>query len=180
MLDIHLVQRTDYCWALKIKCADTVVFAASLAALKAEIATPCRKFDFAARCWVIIADGSECLERYLSLMEARFAASIRIRDETNDERTERERQTRHESAAGGGAREETGSQRDKETTKKMNILRAYETLYLQPGAPMAVIHAAYRTLAKLHHPDMGGDTTAMAEINTAYHHVLASLNADAA
>lgn len=180
MLDIHLVQRADYCWALKIKCADPEVFAASLAALKAEIATRYRKFDFAARCWVIIADGSESLERYLSLMESRFSASIRIRDETDAERTERERQTRHESAAGGGARAGAGSQKYEDTAKKMNILRAYETLYLQPGAPMALIHAAYRTLAKLHHPDLGGDTASMAEINNAYHLVLATLNADAA
>ena len=54
------------------------------------------------------------------------------------------------------------------------------TLYLQPGAPLALIHAVYRTLAKLHHPDLGGETVAMAEINTAYHLVLATLTADAA
>ena len=180
MLDIHLVQRADYCWALKIKCPDPTVFAASLAALKAEIATRYRKFDFAARCWVITADGCECLERYLGAMEARFSAGISIRDETDAERTERERQTHHESAAGSGAHEEADSRRYEDTSKKMNILRAYDTLYLQPGAPLALIHAAYRTLAKLHHPDLGGDTAAMAEINTAYHLVLATLNVDAA
>lgn len=41
-------------------------------------------------------------------------------------------------------------------------------LYLAPGAPWEVVQAAYRALAGLHHPDRGGDTAKMQEINEAY------------
>lgn len=44
----------------------------------------------------------------------------------------------------------------------------YAALYLMPGAPPEVVRAVYRTLARLHHPDAGGDTRAMQEINAAY------------
>jgi hypothetical protein len=44
----------------------------------------------------------------------------------------------------------------------------YNTLHLLPSAPPEVVAAAYRALAKLHHPDAGGDTATMQRINTAY------------
>jgi len=44
---------------------------------------------------------------------------------------------------------------------------AYLTLHLQPGAPVLLIEAARRTLARLHHPDAGGDTATMQRINAA-------------
>jgi hypothetical protein len=48
------------------------------------------------------------------------------------------------------------------------IAKAYASLWLRPEAPWPVIKAAYRALATIHHPDMGGATTAMMEINAAY------------
>ena len=45
---------------------------------------------------------------------------------------------------------------------------AFATLHLLPSAPPELIKAAYRTLAQLHHPDHGGDTSAMQRINIAY------------
>lgn len=45
----------------------------------------------------------------------------------------------------------------------------YTVLCLQDGAPRELVDAAYRTLAKLYHPDMpGGDTRRMTAINVAY------------
>jgi hypothetical protein len=44
----------------------------------------------------------------------------------------------------------------------------YRALHLLPTAPPPVIDAAYKALARLHHPDLGGDTTAMQRINAAY------------
>ena len=41
-------------------------------------------------------------------------------------------------------------------------------LYVTDNAPIEVITAAWRALSKLHHPDMGGSTTAMQTINAAY------------
>jgi hypothetical protein len=45
---------------------------------------------------------------------------------------------------------------------------AYAALHLLPSAPPEVINAAYRALAKQVHPDSGGDTAKMQEINAAY------------
>lgn len=44
----------------------------------------------------------------------------------------------------------------------------FRILHLLPSAPGPLIHAAYRTLARLYHPDTGGDTTTMQRINAAY------------
>lgn len=43
----------------------------------------------------------------------------------------------------------------------------HEVLGIQPGAPMEVAEAAYRTLAKSAHPDAGGDSARMAALNEA-------------
>ena len=43
----------------------------------------------------------------------------------------------------------------------------WSTLHLRPGAPVEVVEAAYRALALLYHPDRGGDTDRMQEINAA-------------
>ena len=50
-------------------------------------------------------------------------------------------------------------------------------LWLREGAPKEVVHAAYRALALLHHPDVGGNTEQMQEINLAYETLCKSLNA---
>ena len=48
-------------------------------------------------------------------------------------------------------------------------------LHLTEGAPLDVVRAVYKTLAKLHHPDRGGDPTLMAAINDAYRDILGTL-----
>jgi hypothetical protein len=42
-----------------------------------------------------------------------------------------------------------------------------KTLHIQPDAPQEVTEAAYRALSKLHHPDRGGSTEKMKQINAA-------------
>jgi hypothetical protein len=44
----------------------------------------------------------------------------------------------------------------------------YAVLHLRPTAPPQLVDVAYRTLAKLSHPDRGGDQAAMTSINLAY------------
>lgn len=45
---------------------------------------------------------------------------------------------------------------------------AYRTLHLTNTAPPELVAAAYRTLSKLSHPDLGGNTIAQQSINTAF------------
>lgn len=42
------------------------------------------------------------------------------------------------------------------------------TLYLLPAAPPELIPVCYRTLAKVMHPDAGGDADAMRRLNSAF------------
>jgi hypothetical protein len=44
----------------------------------------------------------------------------------------------------------------------------FATLFVTENAPKSVVTAAYRALAKEHHPDTGGDAEVMARINHAY------------
>lgn len=44
----------------------------------------------------------------------------------------------------------------------------FRVLFLIPTAPGPVITAAYRALARMHHPDNGGETKTMQTINAAY------------
>lgn len=48
------------------------------------------------------------------------------------------------------------------------ISEPFRVLHLLPTAPAPVIHAAYKALARLHHPDTGGNTHSMQLINSAY------------
>jgi hypothetical protein len=44
----------------------------------------------------------------------------------------------------------------------------FHVLHLRETAPVELIEASYRVLARLHHPDAGGTHEAMQAINTAY------------
>src|SRR5262245_30234786 len=44
----------------------------------------------------------------------------------------------------------------------------YEILQVHPSAEPEVIESAYRRLARKYHPDLGGSTERMAELNAAY------------
>lgn len=47
----------------------------------------------------------------------------------------------------------------------------HRALFVCQNAPPEVLQAAYRALAKLNHPDAGGDHARMQAINTAYEHL---------
>jgi len=49
--------------------------------------------------------------------------------------------------------------------------QAYEQLYLTPDAPEEVVKAVWRTLAKMHHPDRGGDEETFKKLQEAYEKV---------
>ena len=47
------------------------------------------------------------------------------------------------------------------------VADSYAVLHLLPSAPESLVTAAYRILAKITHPDAGGNTAAMQRINKA-------------
>lgn len=44
----------------------------------------------------------------------------------------------------------------------------YSVMHLLPTAPKAIVDAAWKALARLHHPDMGGDEEQFKRISAAY------------
>jgi curved DNA-binding protein CbpA len=52
--------------------------------------------------------------------------------------------------------------------KSSDFVDYYEVLGVQPSAEVAEIRRAYLLLAKEHHPDAGGSTETMQQLNTAY------------
>ncbi|MFN7230103.1 MAG: DnaJ domain-containing protein [Synechococcaceae cyanobacterium] len=73
---------------------------------------------------------------------------------TEDQRTENHRTENQRTAAAG-------------------VAAALALLGLEPGASQAAIKAAYRRLAKSHHPDMGGDGEAFRRLEAAYRLLMA-------
>lgn len=67
-----------------------------------------------------------------------------------------------------GYKSHTDDRRPTMPATDSKIDRAYKTLHLLETAPDALIESAYRAMAKLFHPDTGGDTAKMQEINVAY------------
>jgi hypothetical protein len=55
-----------------------------------------------------------------------------------------------------------------QSTASATSRTAYATLFVTEDAPPEIIRAAFRTLAKMHHPDQGGDADKMTEVNAAY------------
>jgi len=53
----------------------------------------------------------------------------------------------------------------------------FDTLHLKPTAPPELVDAAYRCLAKLHHPDKGGDPDIMRALTEAHHALARRLSA---
>ncbi len=49
----------------------------------------------------------------------------------------------------------------------------YEVLGIRPDTPETVMEASYKALAKVHHPDKGGDPEQFKELNDAYERIKA-------
>lgn len=175
MLSIRIIRRQDQSSAIKFSCAEQEIFKACVAALKQMIPQPLRRFDFATRHWVISPGAAEHMEAYISRMQATHCAEVErsVETETEYKARECEEQERHRAPQDGQPEHETtsgrrGRRNGLHLARRLDLESAYEVLHLRPGAPPEVIQAVYRALAKIHHPDVGGNTNAMAEINDAY------------
>ena len=189
MLDIYVTHRSDASSAVKLHCSDQELFYASVMQLKEQIAAPLRHFDFELHHWIIIPEGREFLASYLRHMESVYCANVEIGYETEEERADREARERVRAQE---QQQKERSRTHRQTHKRprqeaaaphsgqqMTAALAYRTLYLTPEAPPEMIQAAFRTLAKLHHPDVGGETQVMALINEAYNFLLETLKKEA-
>jgi hypothetical protein len=114
--------------------------AAFVAALKDGVSYSFREWDGARKVWSIEAPYAEVA---LGIVR-RFFVNVKITDD-------------RQADAGNASAGNSGKAND-----------PFKELHLLPSAPAPLIHAAYKTLARLHHPDAGGDVGAMQRINAAY------------
>ena len=128
-----------------MKTANREVFKLGIAALKQTVSADDRSFDDDTKQWRITSAGCTAFASWLSFMRITHGATV-------------------EMIPSGGEKSEPETRRAAPSTAD-----AYATLYLVPGAPPQIVKAAYRELAKLHHPDTsGGETTKMQRLNEAY------------
>lgn len=133
------VTRTDAGLQVRLY-GDSGQFELALNALKQDISRQNRKFDAERRCWMIDYDSQAELECWLKRMRAEMKADVVYKN--------------------GYGRHEWAARRD--------VTNAYATLHLLPTAPPELVKAAYRCLAMMNHPDVGGDTETMQQLNIAY------------
>jgi hypothetical protein len=176
LLTIYLTKRIDASFALKISCPDSDIFQSSINSLKFVIPVAARSYDRLSKCWIILAQATVELESYLATMVARFCADVvACAEESSSKEHYQERRQQGEHAS-----EEQQSESVFDRRRKMTLQRACATLYVTADAPSEVVQGAYRALAKLHHPDLGGDGTTMRLINHAYEVLTAELKRQAA
>ncbi len=106
-------------------------------ALKAGIPAHARTYDPVAKSWTITSTYASTAFR---LMSAVFP-DVDVVEQTS---------------AGSSARGDRVDESD-----------PWVILHLRPTAPLELVVAAHRCLAKIHHPDRGGTTAVMQEINAA-------------
>lgn len=124
--------------------SDAADFAVALESMKRHIPRHYRRFDAAQRCWMIDPQGQAPLESWLSWMRRELKADVVYSG------------PHHHSDL-----------RD----PQVSLTPAYATLHLLPTAPLELVKAAYRCLARINHPDVGGDTRSMQQLNIAYAYI---------
>jgi hypothetical protein len=110
-----------------------------IAALKDLIQARCRAWDPGARTWRV---NNCCAPRAAEILSWWFELEVLVEDGAHDSRT-----CLHHVA---------------------DEWPAHAALHLLPDAPPELVDAAYRALAKVHHPDHGGRHEDMVVINQAY------------
>ncbi len=91
-----------------------------------------------------------------------------------DTRARAERERRRQE---GQRQQRAGQRKSHHLTKKpANLAEAFEILNLRPPATRDDIRRAYRTQARVAHPDRGGSHAAMVRLNAAYELALASVS----
>lgn len=173
MLTIHLNALADSSVALRIACADTEVFRSSVNSLKFIVPPAARVYDRSAKNWVISAVAAAELESYLAMMSERFGAAVFVVTAGEERQDRGRRQYSSDDRSNEGWEDEQRRRRQERPTApdrrdEMSVRLACATLFVADDAPLEVVRGAYRALAKIYHPDRGGDAGSMRLINRAY------------
>ncbi len=126
-------------------------FADLVSSIKCAIPPGFRTYRPAERCWQVDADAKSDLDEWLRQVQHTMPVRVVWTLATAGAKEERQHQW-----PPAGYR--------KQPTREELCAR----LHLLPDAPAEVVKAAYKALAQLNHPDKGGDTARMQELNEAF------------
>ncbi len=133
------ITTTDGGCGVKIFAADTNAFTFAISELKGIIPVAFRNYEPTKKTW-IITDWS-CLDEWLDELRSVYA----VETEYDNEQPRRP-----------------------PPQPQQSLATPYKTLHLLPDAPPEVVKAAYKALAKIHHPDARGNSEKMIEIKRAF------------
>jgi hypothetical protein len=148
MTTVTVKKATDG-YHVTLKSGVAADFNNAIGTLKSYIHASARTYDPQSRQWHVDADAQTEFDRWLTYLVTVLGA--RIEWQHDEAKEERQRQW-----PPAGYR--------KQPTREELCAR----LHLLPDAPPELIKVAYRELAKLNHPDHGGDTARMQELNEAF------------
>jgi hypothetical protein len=132
------VTHTSEGYGVKISSPDTDAFTYAISELKNTVPSSYRTYNPIKKVWTITDSG--CLNDWL--YEMRRVYNINT--------------------------DYTGAYKPPQPPPAQSLSSPFTTLHLLPSAPPEVIKAAYKALARIHHPDARGDAAKMIEINRAY------------
>ncbi|MBA3247310.1 MAG: J domain-containing protein [Pyrinomonadaceae bacterium] len=138
-------------FSITLKSGVAADFNNAIGTLKSYIHASARSYDPQTRQWHVDADAQTEFDRWLTYLVTVLGARI----EWQHDEAKEERQHQHEWPPAGYRKQPTKDE-------------LYARLHLLPSAPAELIKAAYRELAKLNHPDKGGNEEAMKLLNEAY------------
>lgn len=132
--------------------------------LKQEVPYYAKTFDGESKNWIVDGEYEETVVEVAS----RYFETTVVVPEAEAMRRERAARAQATTAPPPGAAQPHSS--DECARRVRSIWREEAELFLLPGAPFAVIQAAYRAVAKLFHPDLTGSEghARMVAINKAY------------
>jgi len=136
-------------FVIAFQTRDREIFALLVSTIKSFIPPVFRAYVPEKKRWTVAAEAAAELDNWLDYCRHSLGAIV----------------TRLDQHAGGGQQQWWTPPRIRRQPSKDEL---FARLYLLPSAPPQLVKAAYRELAKLNHPDKGGDEEAMKLLNEAY------------
>ncbi len=142
---------------VRVKSVDQDVFFLVINDLKQRVPPSMRRFDQTWKVWLIQRAAAPFLREWVSLAQEAFYATVE---------GDPGPWTQYRKPDWKSAYDDDAPPRGPRAVP--SEAEAFAALCLLPSAPAPLIKAAYRELAKLNHPDKGGDVVVMQKVNTAF------------
>jgi hypothetical protein len=157
MLTITITSTNQATFEVRLSSPDCDIFSLVIGDLKRRVPAHLRNYSPTWKCWYIKRQAAHYLTQWIE--QARDAFSANVEGDPGP-------WTKYRKPDWKSAYDDDAPPRGPRAVP--SEAEAYATLYLLPSAPAPLIKAAYRELAKLNHPDHGGDTATMQKVNNAF------------